>query len=417
MKAVNKKSLLTWLKEGGIYVVLLVLLAIIIIQDPTFLSLMNLSNILTQSSVRVIIALGVAGLIVTQGTDLSAGRQVGLAAVVAATLLQAMDNANKVFPHLETLPIAVVIGIVCAIGAVIGLINGLIIAYLKVTPFITTLGTMIIVYGVNSLYYDFVGASPVAGFDEKFSTFAQGFLRFGDFKLSYITFYAIIAIFVVWILWNKTRFGKNIFAIGGNPEAARVSGVNVPFNLILVYALSGVFYAFGGMLEAGRIGSATNNLGFMYELDAIAACVVGGVSFAGGVGTGAGVVPGVISTVVFAIAAPIRLTYLGICDVPQELMDAGKAFGCSRRQLLTRIELPHAMPSIAAGVTQCIMLSLSMVVIAALVGADGLGKPVVNALNTADISLGFEAGLAIVLLAIMLDRICKQPELPVRGEA
>ncbi|GLH30998.1 choline ABC transporter permease subunit [Pseudomonas sp. SG-MS2] len=132
---------------------------------------------------------------------------------------------------------------------------------------------------------------------------------------------------------------------------------------------------------------------------------------------GLGVVPGLISTVVFAIAAPIRLTYLGICDVPQELLDAGKAFGCSRRQLLTRIELPHAMPSIAAGVTQCIMLSLSMVVIAALVGADGLGKPVVNALNTADISLGFEAGLAIVLLAIMLDRICKQPEVTARGEA
>lgn len=123
---------------------------------------------------------------------------------------------------------------------------------------------------------------------------------------------------------------------------------------------------------------------------------------------GLGVVPGLISTVVFAIAAPIRLTYLGIRDVPQELLDAGKAFGCSRHQLLSRIELPHAMSSIAAGVTQCIMLSLSMVVIAALVGADGLGKPVVNALNTADISLGFEAGMAIVLLAIMLDRVCKQ---------
>ena len=132
---------------------------------------------------------------------------------------------------------------------------------------------------------------------------------------------------------------------------------------------------------------------------------------------GLGVVPGLISTVVFAIAAPIRLTYLGICDVPQELLDAGKAFGCSRRQLLSRIELPHAMPSIAAGVTQCIMLSLSMVVIAALVGADGLGKPVVNALNTADIALGFEAGLAIVLLAIMLDRICKQPDIKIGGDA
>lgn len=125
---------------------------------------------------------------------------------------------------------------------------------------------------------------------------------------------------------------------------------------------------------------------------------------------GLGVVPGLISTVVFAVAAPIRLTYLGVRNVPAELLDAGKAFGCNGRQLLTRIELPHAMPSISAGITQCIMLSLSMVVIAALVGADGLGKPVVNALNTADIALGFEAGLAIVLLAIMLDRVCKQPE-------
>jgi methyl-galactoside transport system permease protein len=238
-----------------------VLLAIIIFQDPTFLSLLNLSNILTQSSVRIIIALGVAGLIVTQGTDLSAGRQVGLAAVIAATMLQSMENANKVFPEMATMPIFVVILIVCAIGAVIGLINGIIIAYLNVTPFITTLGTMIIVYGINSLYYDFVGASPISGFDSGFSTFTQGFIALGSFRLSYITFYALIAVAFVWILWNKTRFGKNIFAIGGNPEAAKVSGVNVALNLLMIYALSGVFYAFGGMLEAGRIGSATNNLG------------------------------------------------------------------------------------------------------------------------------------------------------------
>ena len=138
MSALNKKSFLTYLKEGGIYVVLLVLLAIIIFQDPTFLSLLNLSNILTQSSVRIIIALGVAGLIVTQGTDLSAGRQVGLAAVIAATMLQAVDNANKVFPDMATMPIPLVILLVCAIGAVIGLINGIVIAYLNVTPFITT---------------------------------------------------------------------------------------------------------------------------------------------------------------------------------------------------------------------------------------------------------------------------------------
>lgn len=112
----------------------------------------------------------------------------------------------------------------------------------------------------------------------------------------------------VWVLWNKTRFGKNIFAIGGNPEAAKVSGVNVGLNLLMIYALSGVFYAFGGMLEAGRIGSATNNLGFMYELDAIAACVVGGVSFSGGVGTVIGVVTGVIIFTVINYG----LTYIGV---------------------------------------------------------------------------------------------------------
>lgn len=130
----------------------------------------------------------------TQGTDLSAGRQVGLAAVISATLLQSMDNVNKVFPSLGEIPILAVIISVCLIGAIIGLVNGVIVAYLKVTPFIATLGTMIIVYGINSLYYDSVGASPIAGFDERFTTFTQGFIRIGDFRFSYITFYAIIAI-------------------------------------------------------------------------------------------------------------------------------------------------------------------------------------------------------------------------------
>jgi len=124
---------------------------------------------------------------------------------------------------------------------------------------------------------------------------------------------------------------------------------------------------------------------------------------------GLGVVPGLISTIIFAIAAPIRLTYLGISRVPEELIEAGKAFGATPRKLLIKVELPAAMPNIMAGVTQCIMLSLSMVVIAALVGADGLGKPVIRALNTVNISQGFEAGLAIVLVAIILDRVCKKP--------
>ena len=121
---------------------------------------------------------------------------------------------------------------------------------------------------------------------------------------------------------------------------------------------------------------------------------------------GLGVVPGVISTVIFALPAPIRLTTLGIASVPKQLIEAGEAFGASRTQLLWKIELPYALPNIMAGITQCIMLSLSMVVIAALVGADGLGKPVVRALNSVNIADGFEAGLAIVIVAIVLDRLC-----------
>ena len=125
---------------------------------------------------------------------------------------------------------------------------------------------------------------------------------------------------------------------------------------------------------------------------------------------GLGVVPGLISTVIFAIPAPIRLTHLGITAVPKHLIEAGESFGATKRQLLWKVEIPSALPTIMAGITQCIMLSLSMVVIAALVGAGGLGKPVVRALNSVNIGMGFEAGLAIVILAIILDRVCKLPE-------
>ncbi len=125
---------------------------------------------------------------------------------------------------------------------------------------------------------------------------------------------------------------------------------------------------------------------------------------------GLGAVPGLISTIIFAMSAPIRLTQLGIISVPRPLIEAGEAFGATKSQLLWKVELPSALPTIMAGVTQCIMLSLSMVVIAALVGAGGLGVPVVRALNTMRVDLGFESGLAIVLLAIILDRVCRPAE-------
>ena len=125
---------------------------------------------------------------------------------------------------------------------------------------------------------------------------------------------------------------------------------------------------------------------------------------------GLGTVPGLISTVIFALPAPVRLTHLGITSVPRPLIEAGEAFGATRRQLLWKVELPSARPTILAGITQCIMLSLSMVVIAALVGAGGLGVPVVRALNQVNVGMGFEAGFAIVLVAIVLDRISRPPE-------
>ena len=125
---------------------------------------------------------------------------------------------------------------------------------------------------------------------------------------------------------------------------------------------------------------------------------------------GLGAVPGLISTVIFSLPAPVRLTHLGITSVPRQLIEAGESFGATRRQLLWKVELPSARPMILAGLTQCIMLSLSMVVIAALVGAGGLGVPVVRALNSVRVDVGFEAGLVIVLLAIVLDRVCRPPE-------
>lgn len=123
---------------------------------------------------------------------------------------------------------------------------------------------------------------------------------------------------------------------------------------------------------------------------------------------GLGFVPGLVATLIFAIPAPIRLTYLGISAVPKPLIEAGEAFGSTKRQLLWKVEIPQALPTIMAGVNQCIMLSLSMVVIAALVGAPGLGVPVVRALNSNNGPMGYESGLAIVVVAILLDRICRQ---------
>ncbi len=296
--------------DNAIYLVLVALLIVIIIISPDFISIRNFKNILAQASTRVIMALGVGGIIVAKGTDLSLGRQVGLAAVISASLLQDIDYDYRMYPDLPALNIFIPILIVMCVTAIFSTINGFVVAKLNVDPFIATLGMMVIVYGVNSTYYDRppYGAQPIGGLDKDFMRFAQGSLNLGPINIPYLIIYATIVTILVWILWRKTRFGKNIFAIGGNKEAAMVSGVNVTKYTILIYTIAGLLYGLGGSLEAARIGSATNNTGNMYELDAISACIVGGLSFNGGIGSVSGVVTGVL---IFQVIA-YGLSFIGV---------------------------------------------------------------------------------------------------------
>lgn len=273
--------------------------------------LSNVTTILTQSATKIIYACGVAGIIVLGGTDLALGREVGLAAVIAASLLQAADYSQRIF-SLDTvpaLPLIVPLLLVMVILAVISGLHGFVVAHWGVAPFIASLGIQLVSYGLCLQYFNGVcNSNPVSGFDKFFSKFCQGTIRIGGLSLSYLMFYAIAVVAIMWIIWNRTTLGKNMFAIGGNREAAKVCGVNVKRTMIIVYVIAGILYAFGGVLEAGRTGSANSTMGTDYAMDAIAACVVGGISMKGGIGTLPGVVVGVI---IFQIIS-YGLIYVGV---------------------------------------------------------------------------------------------------------
>ncbi len=293
---INIKTIKSFILNNAIFAALLVILIGIIIKEPSFFRLSNFLNIFAQASTRMIIAVGIGTLLVTQGNDLGAGRAVGLAAVVSASLLQSPSNPTRMYPDLPMLPVILPILLVMLILMVFGLINGFIISKLYVTPFIATLGMQLILYGVTSTYFDRppYGAQPIGGLDPRFSNLALGGIKIGNYTISYLIIFAVIITAIMWVIWNKTKLGKNIFAVGGNPEAAAVSGVNIPLTLMIVYTMAGALYGIAGSLEVARVGSATNNLGNGYELDAIAACVVGGVSFSGGIGSILGIVSGVL---------------------------------------------------------------------------------------------------------------------------
>lgn len=309
-KLEQREKIRDFLLNYSLYIVLGILILIIIILEPSFLSLRNLTNILSQASTRTIMALGAAGLIVLQGTDLSAGRVLGLSAVVGASLLQSPDFASRMYADLPVLPLVVPLLVALVIGAIFGLINGFGVAVLRVHAFIITLGTQLIAYGLSLIYIDRppLGAQPVGSLDTRYTSIVRGSFKLGVFELPYLVIYAAIISVIMWIVWNKTQLGKNMFAIGGNMEAAEVSGVKVVKNIMIVFLISGLLYGLAGYLEAARIGSVTSNTGLNYDLDAISASVIGGVSFSGGVGT----IPGVIIGTLILQVINYGLTFVGV---------------------------------------------------------------------------------------------------------
>ncbi len=307
----RKSAIGNFFLNNMLYILLVGAIIGIQIYDSRFLSLSSIVNIISLAAANMPIALGIAGCIILSGTDLSAGRIVGVTACVAASLLQASGYAGKMFPNLPTLPILLVFAIVIIIGAVVGFINGFCTAKFNLHPFIVTLATQLISYGVLLIYLmqGTNNGQSISGLDPSYSSLITGnIFSIRGVALPNFIFFAAGITALIWFIWNKTTFGKNMFAVGSNSEAARVSGVNVTRTIILVFVLAGVMYGVTGFIEAARIGSNSASTGLNYELDAIAASVIGGVSFVGGIGKISGVIMGVLLLRIIFVG----LTFLGI---------------------------------------------------------------------------------------------------------
>ena len=281
------------IKGNPIVVMLAVVSLVVGCTIDKFFSLNNLNNLLCNTTVRFLIALGVSGCLITKGTDLSAGRQAALAATLTGVMVQRMDYSGRMFTWMPEMNMWVVLLIVVGIGAIIGLITGAIVSYLNVPPFIATLGIQNIIYGINLIY---TNAQPIGGFSENFKAFFNWkILPMGDFK-GFNGYILVALLFGVlfWFMYNKTTHGKYIYAIGGNENAAEVSGVNVRARKTIIYLTAGMMYAFAGFLLTGKSGGASASMGVSYELEAIAGCTIGGVSTTGGIGTVGGMLVGVL---------------------------------------------------------------------------------------------------------------------------
>ena len=297
----KKFDIKKFLSNNAIIILIAILALVVGFSTQNFFSANNLKNLIANVSPRFIIACGVSGCLITKGTDLSAGRQVGLAACLSAMMLQSVDYAARMLPGFPDIPWFLALPIVMVIMGCFGAVNGCVIAYLKVPPFIATLGMQTIVYGLCSVITD---NQPMGGFKSSYSRVALGSLG----PIPYLAIFAIIVGLFIWFLYNKTRHGKYMYAIGGNESAAQVAGVNVTASLIRIYILASCMYALGGFLVGAKAGGASTNTGNGYELEAIAACTIGGVSTNGGVGKVSGVLVGVL---VFEVLK-ICLQFLGV---------------------------------------------------------------------------------------------------------
>ena len=303
-----------FLYKNGLYIVIVLIfiaLCIItpIVKNTQLLTVTNILNILQQASPRMFLALGVAGLILLTGTDLSIGRMVGMGMVTATIIMHNGANTGGVFGHIFDFSSMPVVGkalfalVACIIlTTVFSSIAGFFMAKYKMHPFISTMANMLIIFGLVTY------ATKGVSFGAIDSAIPNMFIpTIGNFPT--IIIWAVVAIVVVWFIWNKTTFGKNLYAVGGNPEAAAVSGISVFAVTLGAFVMAGILYGFGSWLECARmVGSGSAAYGQGWDMDAIAACVVGGVSFTGGIGKISGVVTGVC---IFT-ALTYSLTILGI---------------------------------------------------------------------------------------------------------
>lgn len=308
-------------KNKGIIIVLLIMIALLSLLSPVFLTTNNIISLVQQITINMFIALAMTLVIITGGIDLSVGSIVALTGSITVGLI--VQNGISI-------PIAIMIGL--AIGLLVGLTNGLIITNFKLPPFIVTLATMNVARGISYIY---TGGSSIRITNESFTNIGTARL-FGIIPIPIL--YMLVFVILFSVLLSKTKFGTYVYAIGGNREAARLSGINTSKTEIYVYVISGIMAAFAGIILAARMYSGQPSVGQGYEMDAIAASVLGGVSMAGGKGNISGTVFGAIVIGIVSnglnllgISSFWQLIVMGIIIIVAVIVDSQKNFFRFRR--------------------------------------------------------------------------------------